>query len=68
MKKIDLDGFTLNDKISELTSPSRGCLEVVVQRENSRVTRYFDTNSRIAFADLYNQASENPKVIMFNVV
>ncbi|ELP6118942.1 TPA: hypothetical protein I7730_15925 [Vibrio vulnificus] len=68
MKSIDLDGFNLSNDITELTSPSRGCLEVVIQRENNKVTRFFDSNDQKAFADLYNQASANPKVIMFSVV
>lgn len=66
-KTDDIDGFYLFDGIVEVNHPSRGCLEVLVQRENSRQSRYFNADG-VALMNIYRQAITNKRVILYNIV
>lgn len=63
----DIDGFFLFDGITEVNQADRGCLEVLVQRENDKQTRYFDAEGT-ALMNIYLQASTNKRVICFNII
>ncbi|WP_214654796.1 hypothetical protein, partial [Vibrio anguillarum] len=63
---VDLDGFHLSENLEEISHPESGCLEVLIQRENSKVTRYF-IGDTLAISEMYKQAISNGKVIMYRI-
>ncbi|GIC77175.1 hypothetical protein [Moritella sp. F3] len=65
---IDQDGFKLAVGVEEVSSASRGVLEVVIQREMDKVSRYFKCATQPSLSDMYNQAIDNNKVIMYSII
>jgi len=65
---IDQDGFKLAADVEDVSTESRGVLEVVIQREMDKVSRYFKCATQVSLSDMYNQAIENKKVIMYSII
>lgn len=64
---IDQDGFKLAANVEEVLLASRGVLEVVIQREMDKVSRHFNCSTQVSLSDMYKQAIENKKVIMYSI-
>lgn len=65
-QRMDQDGFYIVDTAKELERAERGCLEVTIQRPNSKITRYFRC-SGIALCNMYRQAISNNKVVLYSI-
>lgn len=65
---IDPDGLYIYDGVDEIHQSELGCIEAIIQRPNTRVVRYFKSNSLPHLGNMYRQLQDKHYVVMASII